>query len=163
MATEHLLSLGCRRLAFFGDPSVPEVEQRHNGFRDALRDHKGDAAGTTLPVHFVAEQAVEDISGFLALSDNLDGIFATSDTIAMTALQALQDRRRNVPEEIKIIGFDDLDIARRTVPSLSSVKQDLEAGADALVDLLFRKIGGESVASVMLQPDLAVRDSTQAD
>ncbi len=163
MATEHLLSLGCRRLAFFGDPSVPEVEQRLNGFRDALREHGQGAAGTTLPVHFVAEQAVEDISGFLDLAENLDGIFATSDTIAMTALQALQDRRRNVPEEVKIIGFDDLEIARRTVPSLSSVKQDLQAGAQALVDLLFRKIAGEKVESVMLQPQLAARGSTVAD
>ncbi|MFB0613708.1 LacI family DNA-binding transcriptional regulator [Aurantiacibacter poecillastricola] len=163
MATQHLLELGCRGLAFFGDPSVPEVEQRLNGFRDALRKFGGGAAGTTLPVHFVAEQAVEDISGFLDLTDRLDGIFATSDTIAMTALQALQERKRNVPDEIKIIGFDDLEIARRTVPSLSSVRQDLQAGADALVDLLFRKIAGESVESVMLQPALAVRGSTQAD
>lgn len=163
MATEHLLSLGCRRLAFFGDPSVPEVEQRLNGFRDALREFGGDAAGTTLPVHFAAEQAVEDISGFLELAEKLDGIFATSDTIAMTALQALQDRRRSVPDEVKIIGFDDLEIARRTVPSLSSVKQDLQAGADALVELLFRKIAGERVESVMLQPQLAARGSTVAD
>ena len=163
IATEHLLSLGCRKLAFFGDPSVPEVEQRLNGFRDALREMNGEAAGATLPVHFAPEKSLEDIAGFLDLTDRLDGIFATSDTIAMTALQALQDRRRAVPEDVKIIGFDDLDLARRTVPSLSSVRQDLEAGADALVDLLFRKIAGETVESVMLQPQLVVRGSTVSD
>ncbi|MFC3096520.1 LacI family DNA-binding transcriptional regulator [Alteraurantiacibacter palmitatis] len=163
IATQHLLSLGCRRLAFFGDPSVPEVEERLNGFRDALRQSGENAVGTTLPVHFVPEQALEDISGFLDLADRLDGIFATSDTIAMTALQALQDRRRSVPQDVKVIGFDDLDLARRTVPALSSVRQDLEAGADALVDLLFRKIAGESVESVTLQPQLIVRASTVAE
>lgn len=163
IATQHLLSLGCRRLAFFGDPSVPEVAQRLNGFRDALRDNASGAAGATLPVHFVPEQALEDISGFLDLADKLDGIFATSDTIAMTALQALQDRRRSVPEEVKIIGFDDLDLARRTVPALSSVRQDLEAGASALVDLLFRKMRGETVESLSLEPELIVRGSTVPD
>lgn len=163
IATEHLLSLGCRKLAFFGDPSVPEVEQRLNGFRDALRAVGDGAVGATLPVHFVPEQALEDIAGFLDLADKLDGIFATSDTIAMTALQALQDRRRAVPDDVKIIGFDDLDLARRTVPSLSSVRQDLEAGADALVDLLFRKIAGEKVESVSLQPHLVVRGSTLSE
>ena len=163
LATEHLLSLGCRKLAFFGDPSVPEVEQRLEGFRDALREAGNGAVGTTLPVHFSPERALEDISGFLDLADKLDGVFATSDSIAMTTLQALQDRRRAVPDQVKIIGFDDLDLARRTVPSLSSVRQDLEAGADALVDLLFRKIAGETVESVSLQPKLVVRGSTLQD
>lgn len=163
LATQHLLSLGCRKLAFFGDPSVPEVEERLNGFRDALRQSGDGAVGATLPVHFVPEQALEDISGFLDLADRLDGIFATSDTIAMTALQALQDRRKSVPQDVKVIGFDDLDLARRTVPALSSVRQDLEAGADALVDLLFRKIAGETVESVTLQPQLIVRGSTVAE
>lgn len=162
IATEHLLSLGCRKLAFFGDPSLPEVEQRLNGFRDALRGVDG-AVGATLPVHFSPEQALEDIAGFLDLADKLDGIFATSDTIAMTALQALLDRRRAVPQDVKVIGFDDLDLARRTVPALSSVRQDLEAGAEALVDLLFRKIAGEAVESVLLQPQLVVRGSTVSD
>ncbi|MCX7676907.1 MAG: LacI family DNA-binding transcriptional regulator [Alteraurantiacibacter sp.] len=163
IATEHLLALGCRRLAFFGDPSVPEVEERLNGFRDALRKSPETAVGATLPVHFVPERALEDISGFLDLTDRLDGIFATSDTIAMTALQALQDRGRKVPQDVRIIGFDDLDLARRTVPGLSSIRQDLEAGADALVDLLFRKIAGEAVESVTLQPQLVVRGSTVAE
>src|SRR5690606_5063511 len=85
IATEHLLSLGCRKLAFFGDPSVPEVEQRLSGFRDALRHDGTGVIGAAVPVHFVAEKALEDIAGFLDLAETLDGIFATSDSIAMTA------------------------------------------------------------------------------
>jgi DNA-binding LacI/PurR family transcriptional regulator len=160
IATEHLLSLGCRKLAFFGDSSVPEVEQRLAGFRDALRERGGGAVGATLPVHFVPEKAVEEISGFLDLAESLDGIFATSDTIGMTAIQALAERGRGVPDDVKVIGFDDLEISRRTLPPLSSIRQDLEAGAELLVDLLFRKIAGEEVASVMLEPTLVVRGST---
>lgn len=160
MATEHLLSLGCRKLAFFGDPSVPEVEQRLAGFRDALRESGKGAVGATLPVHFVPEKAREEISDFLDLAESLDGVFATSDTIGMMAIQALVERGRKVPEDVKVIGFDDLEISRRTLPPLSSIRQDLEAGAEALVDLLFRKIAGERVDSVQLEPTLAARGST---
>jgi len=160
VATEHLLSLGCRKLAFFGDPSVPEVEQRLAGFRDALRDSGSGAVGATLPVHFVPERAREEISDFLDLAESLDGVFAMSDTIGMTAIQALVERGRRVPEDVKVIGFDDLDLSRRTVPPLSSIRQDLEAGADALVDLLFRKIAGDKVDSAQFQPTLVARGST---
>lgn len=160
LATEHLLSLGCRKLAFFGDPAVPEVEQRLQGFRDALRDAGNGAVGASLPVHFVPEKAIEEISGFVDLAENLDGVFATSDTIGMMAIQALVERGRSVPGDVKVIGFDDLEIARRTLPPLSSVRQDLKSGADALVDLLFRKIRGETVDSVTLEPTLAARGST---
>lgn len=163
LATEHLLSLGCRKLAFFGDPSVPEVEQRLAGFRDALREFGKGAVGATLPVHFVPERAREEISDFLDLAETLDGVFATSDTIGMTAIQALVERGRKVPEDVKVIGFDDLEISRRTLPPLSSVRQNLETGADALVDLLLRKIAGESVDSVQLGPTLAARGSTLSD
>jgi len=114
-------------------------------------------------VHFVPEQAREEISDFLDLAESLDGVFATSDTIGMTAIQALVERGRRVPEDVKVIGYDDLEISRRTLPPLSSVRQDLEAGAEALVDLLFRKIAGERADSVQLEPTLAVRGSTQAD
>jgi DNA-binding LacI/PurR family transcriptional regulator len=160
IAAEHLLSLGCRKLAFFGDPSVPEVEQRLAGFREALREKGGGAVGATLPVHFVPEKAREEISDFLDLAESLDGVFATSDTIGMTAIQALVERGRRVPEDVKVIGFDDLEISRRTSPPLTSIRQDLEAGADALVDLLFRKMSGERVESLQLEPTLAARGST---
>lgn len=162
VATEHLLGLGCRRLAFFGDPMVPEIEQRLQGFRSALRQFGSDASGTVLRVHFTPEQAMDDIAGFLEVANGLDGIFATSDTIAMTALQALSERGRVVPDEVKIIGFDDLELARRTKPGLSSIRQDLAAGADALVTSLFRKIAGESVGSTCLEPELVARGSTLA-
>lgn len=160
LAADHLLSLGCRKMAFFGDPAVPEVEQRLAGFRDALRDAGNSVIGAMLPVHFVPELAFEAISGFVDMAENLDGVFAASDTIAMMAIQALAERGRSIPGDVKVVGFDDLEIARRTLPPLSSVRQDLAAGAKAMVDLLFRRIGGEDTPSVTLAPSLSVRGST---
>jgi DNA-binding LacI/PurR family transcriptional regulator len=160
LATEHLLAQGCRRIAFFGDPTPPEVEQRLRGFRDALNSAGSGAVGGLLPVHFVPEMAREAISGYLDLAEGLDGIFAASDTIAMITIQALAQRGRSVPEDVKVIGFDDLEITRHTVPSLSSVRQDLHAGAKALVDALFLRMEGSSCESVLLEPVLMERGST---
>jgi len=162
LATEHLLARGCRRIAFFGDPAAPEVEQRLQGFRDALKAADNGAVGGLLPVHFVPEMAREAIAGYLDLAERLDGIFAASDTIAMITIQALAERGRTVPADIKVIGFDDLDITRHTVPSLSSIRQDLRAGAEALVDSLFLRMEGKSCASVLLEPVLVERGSTAA-
>lgn len=160
LATEHLLARGCRRIAFFGDPTPPEVEQRLQGFREALKAVDNGAVGGLLPVHFVPEMAREAISGYLDLAERLDGIFAASDTIAMITIQALAERGRSVPGDIKVIGFDDLDITRHTVPSLSSIRQDLLAGAEALVSSLFSRMDGKPCESVLLQPLLVERGST---
>lgn len=162
LATEHLLALGCRKLAFFGDPTVPEVDQRLAGFREALKEAGNGAIGALLPVHFVPEMAFEAIAGYLALAESLDGIFAASDTIGMMTIQALAERGRTVPGEVKVVGFDDLDIARRTLPPLSSVRQDLAEGARALVAQLFRLIDGQEAHSVLLEPHLVERGSSAA-
>ncbi len=124
MATEHLLAQGCRKLAFFGDATVPEVEERLKGFREALAEASG-AVGGLLPVHFVPDMALAAISDYLGIADSVDGIFAASDTIAMMTIQALAEHGRLVPQDVKVVGFDDLDIARHTLPPLTSIRQDL--------------------------------------
>jgi DNA-binding LacI/PurR family transcriptional regulator len=160
LATEHLLAQGCKRLAFFGDPTAPEAEQRLQGFREAVAAAEGKAVGALLPVHFGPESALEAISGYLDLAESLDGIFAASDTIAMIAIQALAQRGRSVPNDVKIVGFDDLYIARNMAPPLTSVRQDLEAGSDALVNALFAIMRGEKATSIVLEPTLVPRGST---
>jgi DNA-binding LacI/PurR family transcriptional regulator len=162
LGTEHLLGRGCRKLAFFGDPRVPEVEQRLQGFRDAIKAAQPGPIGALLPVHFVPELALETISDYLGIAEGIDGIFAASDTIAMMTIQALAERGRAVPDDVKVIGFDDLVIARHTLPPLSSVRQDLAKGAEALVDALLRRMAGEPAAALTLEPSVIERTSTNA-
>ena len=76
------------------------------------------------------------------------------------SLRALSDRGISVPDRVKIIGYDDLPFAQQTIPPLSTVRQDLVAGAAHLIDLLYRRIGGERTASVVLEPSLVIRAST---
>lgn len=167
-AAAHLIQQGCRRIAFFGDPSAPEIADRLLGCREAVAAAGLDADFQILPVHLTADIAHPDISAWLEQATMSsrgspgslpDGIVAASDVVAITALRALSERGISVPQDIRIVGYDDLPFAAQTIPPLTTVKQDLIAGAAHLVDLLYRRIGGERTDSVVLEPTLVVRAS----
>lgn len=161
LATQHLIDQGCRNFAFFGDPVSPEISERLEGCRTALA-----AAGLSdylsiLSAHLTAETAHSAISNWLDETKPIpDGIIAASDVIAMSALRALSEHGVAVPGQVHVVGYDDLVFANQTVPTLSTVRQDLAAGAAHLVDLLFRRIAGEATSSVGLEPKLVVRQSS---
>lgn len=87
------------------------------------------------------------------------GIAAASDMIAMTAVRVLADRSIAVPDALAVVGYDDLPLAARAVPRLTTIRQDIAAGAKAMVDALFARLGGEEAGSVVLAPELITRDS----
>ena len=64
-----------------------------------------------------------------------------------------------VPETIRLVGFDDLPIARQTVPALTTVRQDIAAGARGLVELLLRRLAGETTESLVMPPELIQRET----
>lgn len=161
LAARHLIERGCRNFAFFGDPIAPEISERLAGCRTALTEAGIGDALTILPAHLTAETAHPTISKWLDETRTLpNGIIAASDVIAMSALRALSEHGVKVPNDVRVVGYDDLSFANQTVPPLTSIRQDLAAGAAHLVDLLFRRIAGEPTSSVVLEPVLVVRQST---
>jgi DNA-binding LacI/PurR family transcriptional regulator len=93
------------------------------------------------------------------VSERPQGIVAASDVIAMSTLRALSEFGLSVPGDVRVMGYDGLAIAEHTVPRLSTVRQDLTAGAGHLVDLLLKRIKGEATESVVMKPELVVRMS----
>lgn len=161
IAAQHLIYRGCRRIAFFGDPRAREIEQRLVGCRDAMAQAGLGDALTQFPAHLVAEDAQPDIARFLSSkSEHPQGIVAASDVIAMSALQALAERHIAVPDEVRVVGYDDLPVAQQTVPRLTTVRQNIADGAGHLVDLLLRRISGEETQAVVMSPQLIVRSSS---
>lgn len=161
LATRHLIERGCRRIAFFGDPRALEIEQRLEGCRAAMAQTGIADELVVVPAHLVAEAAHPDIANFLGGGGpRPQGVVAASDVIAMSALRALSEFGIKVPQDVRVMGYDDLPIAEHTVPRLSTISQDLERGAATLIDLLFRRIGGEDCESVVMPPKLVVRAST---
>jgi DNA-binding LacI/PurR family transcriptional regulator len=159
-AVDHLIGLGRKRIAFFGMPELPEIGLRFEGYQRALRasgiDHDPNLV---VPAHFSFETAYEAARELIESDTQFDAIFAASDTIALAAIQALVTAGIEVPQDVSVVGFDDIAIAAQFVPPLTSVKQDLAKGARTIVDLLFRRMAGEEAPSATLAPQLIVRKS----
>lgn len=158
LAAEHLLAQGRTRLAFFGNPEVPEFAARLLGFQEALAA-SGKREGTVLPVHLTSDSSYSAINEFLGQNPSPDGVVAASDVIAMSALRALADRGRRVPQDVGVVGYDDVLIATHTTPPLTTIRQDVVRGAKLIIDLLFDRIEGIDVASVSMPPELVLRGS----
>ena len=161
-ATRHLLEQGCRKIAFIGDTTRhnPEFEDRHVGYRKAL-----DEAGQPYREELIVKTVNSEDLGFRAanrlLDDGIefDAVFAVTDLLAIGAIRALQERSRRVPEDVRVVGFDDIDLAAYISPSLTTVRQNTRIAGEGLVNSIVRLIEGQSVDSKLIAPELIVRES----
>ncbi|HQS96839.1 LacI family DNA-binding transcriptional regulator [Novosphingobium sp. 17-62-19] len=159
LAAKRLLERGARRLAFFGDTKGPEIADRLAGAEQAL----ATAPGATLrafPTHLASDEMASQIAAHLdEIGEAVDGIVCASDIIAMTTIRLLHERGIAVPDRVAVTGFDDLPLSQRMVPQLTTVRQDIAAGARAMVDALRRRLAGEDAPSIVMQPELVLRES----
>jgi DNA-binding LacI/PurR family transcriptional regulator len=104
--------------------------------------------------------SASEIAGFLDSTDAMpDGIFAASDMVALAAIQVLTSRGVAVPEQVRVLGYDDLPIAQGSIPPLTTIRQDIASGALQLVDCLLKRIAGKATGSIILRPELILRGS----
>ena len=163
IATEHLLSIGRRHIVFLGDIKVPELHLRYKGYCQALVDApRGTAARRNVSTHMTADKAFDAMTSFLATGAQFDGVICATDVIATSAIRAIAASGRRVPDDISIVGYDDLALAAQTNPPLTTVRQDIEVGARHLVDILFRRLKGEPTESITMAPELIIRESSVA-
>jgi|SRR5579863_1021723 len=161
LATTHLIERGCRRIAFVGDAAAPETDQRLQGYRDAMHRAGLEDGSTVLPAEVVVDIDHPDLARLLGSSDERpQGIVAASDALAMILLRVLAEHGLEVPRDVSIIGYDGLALGEHTMPTLSTIDQDLSRGAANLVDVLLRRIAGEDARSVAIEPELVVRMSS---
>lgn len=161
LAMRHLIERGSRQIAFLGNTRAIEIAQRLEGARAAIAEADGQITLAEIPTHLAHELSGQDISAFLASAERVpDGIFAASDMIAFTAIQTLVSLGFSVPNDVRVIGFDDLTIARSIIPPLTTIRQDLATGASQMVDCLLKRIDGKQTGSIVLNPELIVRGST---
>jgi DNA-binding LacI/PurR family transcriptional regulator len=164
-ATEHLLRLGRRRIAFLGDvaPSSPEMLERYHGYRATLA-LGGLRADPGLQVGAISTEA----SGYGAMQALLernvpfDAVFGASDLIAVGAMTALASAGRRVPEDVAVVGFDGIPMGAFSRPALTTVAQDTKRAGELLVQTLIHLIGGQPQQCVTLSPRLMVRGSCGA-
>jgi len=161
LATEHLLAQGRRRIAFFGDINLPEVAQRHQGYLEALAAH-GVARDENLYVagSFLPQGGTLAVQQLIERGLSFDAIFACSDLLAMSAISALRQHGLPVPEQVAVVGYDDIELAAYFHPPLSTVRQPMRAAGRALVASLLALVDGAPLASQQLPTELVVRASS---
>jgi DNA-binding LacI/PurR family transcriptional regulator len=160
---EHLLAQGCRSIAFLGDRDLPEVAQRYRGFTAALRKQgiKHDPS-LRKDVPFLAPDARHATLAWIDSGIKFNALFAASDLLAMAAIGALRERGLDVPKDVLVVGYDDVDFAAHFHPSLTTVRQPFQLGAEAMVDALLDLLGHHSKTSAHELPtQLIVRESSQ--
>lgn len=156
-ATLHLLRLGRRRIIFLGGHD-PEALQRRRGYLDA----HGEFGVPAFPelygqVEFELESAEAAIRAMLTNGVAFDAVFASSDLMALGAIRALQQAGRRVPDDVSVVGYDDMLLARLSSPALTTVRQDtLESGRLLVSSVLD---AGISVRGGLIATDLIVRES----
>lgn len=159
-ATSHLLNLGRRRIAFLGDTAAPEVQQRYEGYVEAHRriGLPVDPA-LVVPAQFEISYAESAVDGLLGRGLKIDGIFAAGDLIALGAIRSLLKADRKVPEEVAVIGYDNIQLSAYTHPSLTTISQDMGKAGRLMVSKLLSATESSPMRSERLPTELIVRES----
>lgn len=162
LATEHLVSLGRKRIAFMGDKALPEPEKRHAGYLKALRK-----AGLKPDPHLYIPSSFAPLDAQRAMKEhldkhglNFDALVAASDIVAIGAMGVLRERGYRVPEDVSVVGYDDVEPAAHSFPPLTTIRQPLDLAGVALVECLVEVIAGDQPSSRILPTELVSREST---
>ncbi|BBY27812.1 LacI family transcriptional regulator [Mycolicibacterium sediminis] len=170
LAVRHLIDTGRRRIAFVGGPStLRQVADRHRGARQAVDDADGVRLEVieTPTLSVLAGRAVGEDLSRRTPADRPDGVFCANDLVAIGVLQAFTMLAGlRVPEDVALIGYDDIDFARSAVLPLSSIRQPTARIGATAIDLLMAVAVGDAdrrPENPVFPPELVVRASTRED
>jgi LacI family transcriptional regulator len=163
LAVQHLTALGHRRIACIGGPAgVATADQRAEGWRMALAGMGLSSSGLLQPGDFKSEGGYAAMHAILRQTPRPSAVFVANDLMAIGALCAAHECGVCVPDELSLVGFDDIELARFACPPLTTVAQPKQRIAALAVDMLLERIEGrrQDARKVVLQPELRVRAST---
>ncbi len=162
--TKHLIDAGRKNFVFIGgaDNHSPEFLARFNGFNQALTEagilkqgqtaKHWDAISTELSGYNVCKALIES-------GEKVDAIVCASDLIAIGVLSAMKESGISVSDDIAVVGYDNIPLARFTSPPLTTVKQNTILAGELLVETLIGKIEGRKAEDVVIDAELVIRES----
>jgi DNA-binding LacI/PurR family transcriptional regulator len=169
-ATAHLIERGCRRIAWVSVPDPVDdtnnvLYLRHQGYLQALEQE-----GLQPDSRLMASPGVLTLGGGREAAHRLvddgvefDGVVAVTDSVALGVLRGLADRGVRVPDDVRVVGFDDVNEAEFSVPSLSSVHPGHDWMVDTMLNLLLERINGTRTGSgreLVAPYELIIRESS---
>lgn len=161
LATEYLIRSGKQRIAFLGGPADElEVKLRFSGYEAALQ-----AAGKSIDPELLAYGDFSDTSGAAAMrrllrqAPDLDAVFVNSDLMAISAMDVIRENDQRVPEDIAVVGYDDLSIAEHSYPPLTTIRQNIPLAGRLLAQNLIQYLETGVVTNVTIPVELIERKS----
>lgn len=160
-AASYILHTGRRRVAMINGPhNMIASRDRSQGYQDALRER-----GLHLQPELVMEGEFSDISGYLAMKQLLpqrpDAVFVASDAMAFAAMRAIQEAGLCIPEDIAVVGFDDIPTAATSQPPLTTVRQPIQRTGSVAAEMLIERIERPETQTcrIVLPTELVIRSS----
>ncbi|MFB5265173.1 LacI family DNA-binding transcriptional regulator [Paenibacillus enshidis] len=155
LATELLIRKGCRKIAHIcGNLELNMLSnQRTDAFRDVVNKHGAERVIVQTDLNVFAQKDYERIIRQLVQEHpDVDGVFATSDIIAAVAMKECMRTGRRVPQDVRIVGFDDVSVASWLTPELTSIRQPIADIGRLAVELIRKQAEGERVEPMNLLP-----------
>jgi DNA-binding LacI/PurR family transcriptional regulator len=162
-ATAHLARLGRKRIAYFGETEGSEMKLRFQGYQSGLEE-AGLVFDPRLVVqtHFELASAEAAVLNLINKGVPFDGLFACSDIIAYGAIQGLMRAGLRVPEDVSVVGYDNIQLASLTRPALTTISQDMARAGKLMVSKLIGSISNDETHSEIVSTELVVRESCGA-
>lgn len=161
-ATDLLISRGAQRIATITGPlDMTAGQDRLTGYRQALRAvHRTQPRSLIVEGDFTLEGGADAMAKLLEAEPEIDAVFAASDLTALGAIHLLTERGRRVPDDVAVIGFDDVREARLSHPASSTVRQPIDDLGRMMTRVLLSRIAGEDTSQRTVLPVDLVRRET---
>ena len=161
LVANHLLETQRRQFLFVGDTNTPESHQRLQGFRDTIAELSHTSTPRILKCADYSNEGADDflekdLENYL---NQVDAIFASNDSIAIKIIQKLHKAGLSIPDDISVVGYDNINLSGHLNPGLTTVEQDRRLAACLLVEKLLDLINGKQVVSTCIPAKLVARDS----
>jgi DNA-binding LacI/PurR family transcriptional regulator len=166
LATEYLIELGHKKIFFLGDRKLLSLRERLRGFKDTLANHKIESSDTFVPQKFINMYGIYDIDKIIEYiinrAEKITAIFAGNDYWAIKTIKIFNDNGLKVPEDISVIGYDNIGISSMVKVPLTTIRQPKyllgKLAAEQLFEILENKPSKE-IKRIILRPELVIRQS----
>lgn len=159
LAVQHLIDCGCKNIAHITGPYFMSiVEERVEGYKKKLAEHE-----IAFRKELIEDGNYTHLSGYRAMkklyekNPDIDGVFCGNDQMAIGAMKALQELGIRIPEDIKLIGYDDVFISSIVQPSLSTIHVPRRAAGLEVANVLFDRIEGKNLNELPVRKEITTR------
>jgi len=161
LAAEHLISTKRRKIGFIGGPSDDlEVQHRQAGYESALKETGREVDSALIDYgDFSNTSGAEAMKRLLKKVPDIDAVFVNSDLMAIAAMDEIREHGRRIPEDIAVVGYDDLSISEHSNPPLTTIRQNIPLAGKLLAQNLIEYLQTGMVTNVSIPVELVVRKS----